>query len=440
MRRQGGEFGTVTGRPRRCGWFDAVAARYAVALNGLTSAVIITKLDVLSRVREPRHRDRLSARRTSPSSFSASPARGLELEIEEMPGWSEPIDDVPPHRRPPAAARRYVDRIGELLGVPIELRLGRPRTLAAGSLTHSAGELSRSYGASGSASALQPLLDRKAAIENEHRGQVAAARRGARRSASGAGALDGGRRGTAIPRWGSRRAVAPHAELQGEVDASAMTWSPQRVIEKSSNICAYVGGAPSRPKRRSGKNSSSTRATRVAASVQRATGRSTPEPNDDRVIVQRLNGQPAMLNCDLIESVEEENDATVVTKRTERGRVTKCRRDSRKSRRVKRRIHASAHGRVARDDLSVLGGLWAAASVRVVSTSGIVCARALVAQRAVLGAADLCVSVVETTMLSPQDALHCCASVNGSSSWAARAPAFRAAQLEPAEFGALYVK
>ncbi len=47
LRRQGGEFGTVTGRPRRCGWFDAVAARYAVALNGLTSAAI-TKLDVLS--------------------------------------------------------------------------------------------------------------------------------------------------------------------------------------------------------------------------------------------------------------------------------------------------------------------------------------------------------------------------------------------------------
>ncbi len=47
LRRQGGEFGTVTGRPRRCGWFDAVAARYAVALNGANAAVI-TKLDVLS--------------------------------------------------------------------------------------------------------------------------------------------------------------------------------------------------------------------------------------------------------------------------------------------------------------------------------------------------------------------------------------------------------
>jgi adenylosuccinate synthase len=54
MRRQGNEFGTVTGRPRRCGWFDAVAGRYAVLLNGLSS-IAITKLDVLTGFEKPSH-------------------------------------------------------------------------------------------------------------------------------------------------------------------------------------------------------------------------------------------------------------------------------------------------------------------------------------------------------------------------------------------------
>jgi adenylosuccinate synthase len=91
LRRQGGEFGTVTGRPRRCGWFDAVAARYAVALNGLTSA-IVSKLDVLT-------------------------------------GWSESIAGCRRIADLPAAARAYLQRLQEILGVPIEMvSVGRERS------------------------------------------------------------------------------------------------------------------------------------------------------------------------------------------------------------------------------------------------------------------------------------------------------------------------
>jgi adenylosuccinate synthase len=127
LRRQGGEFGTVTGRPRRCGWFDAVAARYAAALNTLDSA-IITKLDVLSGL------ERLGIvtgyRRNGASvGFSAASDDGLELVVEELPGWQEPIEDCRRIADLPANARAYVDRLRDVLEMPIDLvSVGRERS------------------------------------------------------------------------------------------------------------------------------------------------------------------------------------------------------------------------------------------------------------------------------------------------------------------------
>jgi adenylosuccinate synthase len=116
----------VTGRPRRCGWFDAVAARYAVRLNGLTSAAI-TKLDVLSGFERLKIVTgyRLGGRSVG---FSAAGASDLELETQELPGWHEAIDGVRRIADLPLHARQYVQRIGELLGVPIDLvSVGRER-------------------------------------------------------------------------------------------------------------------------------------------------------------------------------------------------------------------------------------------------------------------------------------------------------------------------
>jgi adenylosuccinate synthase len=127
LRRQGGEYGTVTGRPRRCGWFDAVAARYAVAINGLTSAVI-TKLDVLDGFERVAIVTDYRLDGTSVD-FSAAGMRGLQLEVEELEGWSEPIGECRRIRDLPTAARRYVERIRERIGVPIELvSVGRERS------------------------------------------------------------------------------------------------------------------------------------------------------------------------------------------------------------------------------------------------------------------------------------------------------------------------
>ena len=127
LRRQGGEFGTVTGRPRRCGWFDAVAARYAVALNDLSSAVI-TKLDVLTGfetigIVTDYVLDGKSV------GFARAAEAGIDVRVEERPGWSEPIAECRKIADLPPAARQYVQRIEELLGVPIELvSVGRERT------------------------------------------------------------------------------------------------------------------------------------------------------------------------------------------------------------------------------------------------------------------------------------------------------------------------
>jgi adenylosuccinate synthase len=127
LRRQGGEFGTVTGRPRRCGWFDGVAGAYAARLNGLTEAVV-TKLDVLTGF------ERLSIGTSyyvdeTKAVFGDAADSRLQVEYEEVEGWSEAIDGCRRFDQLPAAARAYVARIGEELGVPIALvSVGRERS------------------------------------------------------------------------------------------------------------------------------------------------------------------------------------------------------------------------------------------------------------------------------------------------------------------------
>jgi len=121
LRELGGEFGTVTGRQRRCGWLDLVALRYAVRLNGMTS-LALTKLDVLSAFAElpvcVRYRLRDG---TETEEFPAhqSDFHHCAPVYEVLPGWSEPIHELADATELPAAARRYVDLIEERLEVPV---------------------------------------------------------------------------------------------------------------------------------------------------------------------------------------------------------------------------------------------------------------------------------------------------------------------------------
>jgi adenylosuccinate synthase len=123
IRELGGEFGTVTGRERRCGWLDLVALRYAARLNGFT-ALAMTKLDVLSTFAElpvcVRYRLRDG---TETDEFPAhqSDFHHCEPVYEILPGWQESLDEVEELDDLPAAALRYVEFVEQELDVDVAL-------------------------------------------------------------------------------------------------------------------------------------------------------------------------------------------------------------------------------------------------------------------------------------------------------------------------------
>jgi adenylosuccinate synthase len=123
VRELGAEFGTVTGRERRCGWLDLVGLRYACRLNGITS-LALTKLDVLSSFGELpvcvayRLPD---GSETHEFPGHQSDFHHAEPVYEVLPGWEEPLDGVDDVSRLPEAARSYVDYIEHALGVEVSL-------------------------------------------------------------------------------------------------------------------------------------------------------------------------------------------------------------------------------------------------------------------------------------------------------------------------------
>jgi adenylosuccinate synthase len=122
FRELGGEFGATTGRPRRCGWFDGVLARYSARVNGLTG-LAVTKLDVLDTVPEI---SIANAYRTPDGELHEFPADTWQLGeaepiYETLPGWEEPTHEARTLADLPAAARRYLDRIEEITETPVEM-------------------------------------------------------------------------------------------------------------------------------------------------------------------------------------------------------------------------------------------------------------------------------------------------------------------------------
>jgi adenylosuccinate synthase len=122
IRRAGREYGTVTGRPRRCGWFDAVAVRYTAALAG-ADAVAVMLLDVLGVAPEVAI---CTAYEIDGEPLEAFPSDAFLLErcrpvYETLPGWGTDLSAARRLADLPAAARRYVDRLGELLGLPVAI-------------------------------------------------------------------------------------------------------------------------------------------------------------------------------------------------------------------------------------------------------------------------------------------------------------------------------
>ena len=136
--RRGREFGTVTNRKRRCGWFDAVVARYGVHLNGI-DALILTKIDVLDGFKTIKV---CTGYKYKGKTFSDMPADpeilgNCEPVYTEFDGWSESTVGIREYDRLPDNARRYIDQLSMLLETPfmmISTGPDREQTILLGSL------------------------------------------------------------------------------------------------------------------------------------------------------------------------------------------------------------------------------------------------------------------------------------------------------------------
>jgi adenylosuccinate synthase len=128
IRERGHEFGTVTGRPRRIGWFDSAVARYAVRINGVDRAALM-RLDILDE--QPLLKictayDFRGERHTHPIA-NISHYKHCTPVYEEMPGWETPIGSARCWEDLPQRCQDYIERIGELIGAPIDLIGTGPR-------------------------------------------------------------------------------------------------------------------------------------------------------------------------------------------------------------------------------------------------------------------------------------------------------------------------
>ncbi len=120
LRESGEEYGASTGRPRRCGWFDAIVVRYAARVNGL-EALALTKLDVLDGLSEVKICTGYRCGEATLTSVPASMSRlaSCTPELETLPGWSRPTAGLRRFEALPDEAVRYIERIEALTGVPV---------------------------------------------------------------------------------------------------------------------------------------------------------------------------------------------------------------------------------------------------------------------------------------------------------------------------------
>lgn len=128
LQKNGVEFGSTTGRPRRCGWLDMVILKNSVRLNGLSS-IALTKLDVLSGLEKLRI---CVAYKYNGQTFNELNSSAIDLDkceavYEELPGWSEDITSVRDYDELPAAAKKYISRIEDLCGIKVSLISVGPR-------------------------------------------------------------------------------------------------------------------------------------------------------------------------------------------------------------------------------------------------------------------------------------------------------------------------
>jgi adenylosuccinate synthase len=122
IRERAQEYGTTTGRPRRCGWFDSVAGRHAVQVNGFDS-IALTRLDILDAFDQIRVCVAYDLDGERIDAFSSMPSvlERCKPIYEDLPGWQTSLEGCTRFEDLPAAARAYVERLEALLDAPIDL-------------------------------------------------------------------------------------------------------------------------------------------------------------------------------------------------------------------------------------------------------------------------------------------------------------------------------
>ncbi len=122
IRDRGNEYGTVTRRPRRCGWFDAVAVRYTARLSGVDSLAVML-LDVLSELAELKicTAYEIGGRRVTSFPSHVDDLRVAKPVLETLPGWQKDITGVRRFEDLPPPAQRYLERLSQLIGRPVEI-------------------------------------------------------------------------------------------------------------------------------------------------------------------------------------------------------------------------------------------------------------------------------------------------------------------------------
>jgi adenylosuccinate synthase len=138
IREQAHEYGTTTGRPRRCGWFDAVAARFSNRINGFTS-IALTRVDILDTFPSLKICTgyKLDGNTIDYFPGSISALERCQPIYEELPGWQTGTSNIRQYEQLPAEARQYIDRLQELTSCPVSLiSVGQEReqTIMVGSI------------------------------------------------------------------------------------------------------------------------------------------------------------------------------------------------------------------------------------------------------------------------------------------------------------------
>ena len=120
LRKQGNEYGTTTGRARRCGWFDAVAAKYSIMINGM-DAIGIMKLDVLTGLKKIKICTAYNYKEKILKDFPLDTSALTECKpvYEEFDGWDEDITGATSFMDLPKAAKNYIERLSKILNIPI---------------------------------------------------------------------------------------------------------------------------------------------------------------------------------------------------------------------------------------------------------------------------------------------------------------------------------